>query len=1055
MLFSLVMAASLAAVPESRPNLIFILADDLGYGDVACYGSDAVETPHLDQLARSGMRWTRFYAASAVCTPTRASCLTGRYPLHFGITRHFADGDEHLPAGTTTLPQLLRSAGYVTAHVGKWHLGGLRKSEIADRGRRIPGPLQHGFDHYLATYEESDPRQKLLVNRRLYRDTGKYMVRNDRPAESTDRHWEDFKIDESLDLIESCHRQGRPFYLNLWLDAPHTPYEPAPEPHLSKYKDRAGEDDLLYRSMVSHLDAGVGRIVAKLEQLGIAEKTFILFTSDNGPSFQGSPGPWKGGKADLHEGGIRVPMIASWPGRIPAGTECDALGHTNDLLPTFCEAAGLRLPDGLGLDGVSLLAQLTDQAPPRERGTIFWQMGLYTWYPQPGDKPEPYATEVARRGSWKLMARDGRPVALFDLAADPGEQQNLLESKQDVRDDLTRELKAWLEPLKQATREDDPGPREVRLDASPAQVLALGSDINGTPERPTTLLANGPISGNRVIQGWEETVLHGKRCWVAEVPEVRAGRWYFRQLFVNGERRHRPRLPRDGSYRFSGVPDWDPQQGYTPGQKRAQYEPGHFNPAWINRDDIEIVVLHYWVAPRMQIAAVDAQNRILEFTQATRRRLTDSFNTRQFARYYVDNVYEAMTEPGEWYLDRPTGRVYYMPLDRERMEETIIAAPGLPQLLRIEGAPGKPVEHVVLSGLTFTGTEWYDAAMNVADRQASMEVPAVLSLRHARHIRIENCTIRGVGTYGIEIGEGCEDIVVDNCTLTDLGAGGIKIGHGSRRTTVRDCTIGDGGKLFHNAIGVWIGHSHDNRVAHNEVHDFYYTAVSVGWTWGYREPSQAAGNIIEFNHLHHIGRGLLSDMAGVYTLGVSPGTIVRHNLIHDIEADNYGGWGLYTDEGSTGILMEHNLVYRTTHGGFHQHYGRDNIIRNNILAFGKHAQVMRTRQEEHNSFTFERNIVYFHDGALLEGKWDDRFIADRNCYWHSGGQEISFKGATLEQWQARGHDVHSIVADPGFVDPATGDFSLSPDSPALRLGFEPIDVSGVGPARNRSPDKKP
>jgi N-acetylgalactosamine-6-sulfatase len=433
----------LGATPEPRPNLIFILADDLGYGDVGCFGSDKIETPNLDRLAKSGMRWTRFYAASAVCTPTRASCLTGRYPLRFGITKHFIDGKEYLPPDRVTLPRLLRSAGYATAHVGKWHLGGLNKECIADRAHSIPGPLQHGFEHYLATYEDAN-RQVMLKARRMYRDSGKHLIRNDKPAPPTDRHWEDYKIDESLELIERYHREGRPFYLNLWFDAPHTPYEPAPEPYLSMYKSRAEGDDLLYRSMVSHLDAGVGRIVAKLNDLGIAGNTFVLFTSDNGPSFQGSPGPWKGGKADLHEGGIRVPMIASWPGRVPAGTVCDAFGHTNDLLPTFCRAAGVRLPDNVELDGLSLLPQLTEKAPPPERGTVFWQLDLYTWYPQPGTKPEPYATEVARRGRWKLLARNGVPGELIDLTVDPREQHNLVKNEPSVREELAGQLRSWL-----------------------------------------------------------------------------------------------------------------------------------------------------------------------------------------------------------------------------------------------------------------------------------------------------------------------------------------------------------------------------------------------------------------------------------------------------------------------------------------------------------------------------------------------------------------------------------------------------------------------------------
>jgi arylsulfatase A-like enzyme len=432
------------SIQSSKPNLIFILADDLGYADLSCFGSKKINTPQLDKMAQSGMRWTRFYSASAVCSPTRVSCMTGRYPLRFGVRKHFIDKEEHLPPNTVTLPRLLKKAGYATAHVGKWHLGGLNKKHVMDRANHIPGPLQHGFDHSLAMYEERVPRARLCKARRLYRDGCKHLIRNDKPAEPVDRHWTDYKTDESLMLIEKFHGQKKPFFLNLWFDVPHTPYEPAPDPYLNPYKDRAEGDDLLYRSMVTHMDASVGRIMAKLKELGIAENTLVFFTSDNGPSSQGNPGPFKGGKADLHEGGIRVPAIACWPGRIPAGSECDEFGHTNDLLPTFCQAAEVALPKDLDIDGQSLLGRLVHNKSLPQRSTVFWQMDLYKWFPQPGEKPKPYATEIARRGKWKLLAQAGKPGELFDLEKDPGETRNVLDKEPKMVEDLTADLRAWI-----------------------------------------------------------------------------------------------------------------------------------------------------------------------------------------------------------------------------------------------------------------------------------------------------------------------------------------------------------------------------------------------------------------------------------------------------------------------------------------------------------------------------------------------------------------------------------------------------------------------------------
>jgi hypothetical protein len=583
--------------------------------------------------------------------------------------------------------------------------------------------------------------------------------------------------------------------------------------------------------------------------------------------------------------------------------------------------------------------------------------------------------------------------------------------------------------------------------------LLLGPEDGGTASAPVTYEAEARgrviISGGRRITGWRQGELNRRPAWAADLPEVKAGAWNFRELFVDGQRRPRSRLPKSGFYRFTGSPQFRKDAPYNQGYDCANFQPGQIR-NWHNPTDLEVVVLHFWVAPRLQVAEVDETASLVRFTRKTHRRLTDSFRQDRFARYYVENVAEACTEAGDWYLDRSAGTLYYLPRPGETMAGTEIIAPRLSELVRIAGPPGpgpaesRPVAGITLRGLVFEHAEWYDPAELASDSQAAIKVPGAVVLENARACRLEGCAVRHVSNYGIEVRGTSRDVVIADNVVSDLGAGGIQIGHGSSSTTVCDNDIADGGHLFHNAVGVWIGHSPKNRVAHNDIHHFYYTGVSVGWVWGYGK-SAAVENAITDNHIHHIGRGMLSDMAGVYTLGVSPGTRICHNLIHDVEADNYGGWGLYTDEGSTGILMEDNVVYRTTHGGFHQHYGRENVVRNNILAFASHAQVMRTREEQHTSFTFERNIVLFREPELLGGNWkNDRYEMDRNLYYRVGGQAFTFAGASLEAWRARGHDRNSIVADPRLADPDRDDYSLRPDSPADRIGFVPIEMGSFG-----------
>jgi hypothetical protein len=426
-------------------------------------------------------------------------------------------------------------------------------------------------------------------------------------------------------------------------------------------------------------------------------------------------------------------------------------------------------------------------------------------------------------------------------------------------------------------------------------------------------------------------------------------------------------------------------------------------------------------------------------------------NREHDARYWFENAIEMLDAPGEWFLDRKTGGVSYLPLDGEDPGRMDAVAPAIRELVRLEGHPEahQPISHVGFSGITFSHADWSTGASGYTDMQAAVDIPAAISARGAVACALENCVVAHVGGYGIELGRGCRENRIVRCEIVDAGAGGIKIGETALRQAPDDRTaqneitdnhIHDLGHVFPAGVAVWVGHSSRNRLAHNHIHDTYYSGFSVGWSWGYG-PSGAQDNLIEYNLVHDIGRGMLADMGGIYTLGTCTGTVIRNNVFHDVRSSTYGGWGIYFDEGSTGVIAENNLAYRCTSNGFHQHYGRENTLRNNIFALNHEAQIARTRNEAHFTLLFQRNLIYWKEGKLLSGNWEGgQFRFENNLFWNPAGTP-----GLPETWKAQGLDVGSVAANPLFVDPERGDFALRPESPAYKLGFQAIDVSQVGP----------
>lgn len=632
-----------------------------------------------------------------------------------------------------------------------------------------------------------------------------------------------------------------------------------------------------------------------------------------------------------------------------------------------------------------------------------------------------------------------------------------------------------------------PAPRPVRIEIRGgryelAEPFRLGPEDSGEPDAPVTYAARPgekPVfSGGQVIGGWKK----GKGpLWQAEIPAVKAGSWYFHQLFVNGERRTRARTPDEGYLRTLG-----PLEKYSKDRKDPafaknmtirlgfKFREGDLKASWANLQDVNLFLYHSWTTSMHWLDRVDEKQGTAHF--ANRSGWPVGYWEAE-QRYHVENVREALDAPGEWYLDRRTGLLEYFPLPGEDLEKTEVVAPVLSQLLLVEGdwAQGRTVHDITFRDLSFQHADWDlpDRAQTV-DGQAFVFLPGAVHARGAERIAFDGCEVARVGTYAVALEDGCKSNQLIRCHIHDFGCGGVRIGEfvrqktasktadvtgaavpeltvegtGARdtgRNVVDNCFIHEGGRVFAAGVGVIIGHSAHNQVTRNEICDLFYSAVSVGWVWGFGQ-SAAHHNLVAHNHLHHIGWGVLSDMGGVYTLGPSPGTLVAHNHIHHVNCYSYGGWGLYTDEGSSGITMEDNIVHDTRDGCFHQHYGRDNVVRNNILAFSRGTQIRRSREDVPNSVTIERNIVYCDNDNLLSRVWrNGDYSVNRNLYWTTSKAEPLFDGRDWDEWRATsGQDKDSLIADPLFVDAANRDFRLKPGSPAEKIGFRPIDPTGIG-----------
>ena len=643
-----------------------------------------------------------------------------------------------------------------------------------------------------------------------------------------------------------------------------------------------------------------------------------------------------------------------------------------------------------------------------------------------------------------------------------------------------------------------------------AQTLELSPEDNGLTIE-AEVYGEAVVDGGEAIGGWTETTLNGRRAWTTVLPEVKAERRYFRSLYVNGRRAPRARYPK-----FS--PDKEGKKNCLriaqirfPEKHQLFDGDCYFKPAegdmqaWPSLPDAEIVVLHYWSEARLPQPCFDEQSGWVRCARRTVFSLHEAYKPEPYARYYIDNLYEALTQPGEWYLDRRTGLLTYLPLDDERSPETTaIVAPRLARMVRgrgllfnenrdpIDPFCVRPLSDVHLKGLVFRHADWFSPQSEFlphdrldmedmpigASVQAGSDVFPCVELITAENCSIADCVVELVGMGGIGVGKGSRNCLLARNRIRQVGGLGIRVwgddldGHPMRRTghiRIEDNFVESIGRIFLESVGILLGPVFNCTVSHNLVRDVFYSGISVGWSWYYRD-TIARNNVVEYNHVYDIGQEVLSDLGGIYMLGFQPGGVVRGNHVHHIHTQDYGGWGIYADEASFSLVIEDNLVHDTKGSSFFCHYGRELIVRNNVLCGAdKEGFIGIGRTEDgHTCANIHGNILagkppfFFHgdyQGALKPGV----FISDANLIWYSDGRKPLFSSMECgirreygwDYWSgALRNDRHSVFADPKFVDAQAGDYRLLPDSPAIAMGFRPIDWQQVCGPRAASAEKE-
>ena len=569
------------------------------------------------------------------------------------------------------------------------------------------------------------------------------------------------------------------------------------------------------------------------------------------------------------------------------------------------------------------------------------------------------------------------------------------------------------------------------------ETFVLGAISGGYTMRDITFESYGDaparLVGGRRIEGFAPDTFNGVPCLSVHIPAVESGAWHFTDLYVNGKRAAAARYPREGTLRAVAVERMDAQKL---GDGSKWFIAHKEDLAGIEGiEDAIVSFYHYWVDEHSPVESYDPETGKLVMAYRSRFKNTvnyDKNDTSEFC-YYLENIAAGFGRPNDWYLDVPRGMLYYVPEDPSAdPADLVIYAPTVEQIITVEGKPEARV-----SGIRFRNLEFLCSRGDYASKSATPNGDGIvqpyasdpqsvcggygaLRFKYAVNCAVEDCRFSALGLYAVEILDGCERVRIERSLFENIGGGGVRIfrsegsGDAARISScsITGNTIRHIGRRYAAACGVLICHASYNEVADNEISYTDYSGISVGFVWGYT-PTHCYGNLIRRNHVHHIGVGLLSDMAGIYLLGMQSGTVVEDNYVHDVVSGHYGGHGIYTDEGSSYITVERNRVVNCRSNCFYQHYGVHNTVRDNIFAFGQHGVVATGRSEGHVGVIFENNTVIaaaeepmYHSYA--SGGFTQALRASGNRFYHPENPDPTIfisrtpAGAckvTLAEWQ--------------------------------------------------------